>query len=666
METLNQARRFLSFVKTHKYVLFLIIIASGVLLGSEAKNLESLIPDQPPITISDIGIIKQQAKGNWQVVPKGLVLGPGERGEVIFQIPKEKGEGAVFTFSFFSDQDLTNQVSLSLNGVDYVQIAKNKMFYENILDLTKYVEQADFFWLKLSAENRDFKRWQPALVLGKKLEIALIKNPLKLPRLDIIFLLIIIPILGFYFGKVTTKKEKIGFTFAWGLLAGEIMIRLFWPDFLSGAVNAMGLTLNFPIFFYFAVLLAYLLISIANKNTDLPEFSCLALLGIVALALSLRWEYLNEFKYGILDPDVQFFKSLALEMKHPYDTSYREPLWILIIRIWQEIYGPDDLGIKLLGVFFSLMLVLTSYKFFLDYTRSYPLALLVAFFLATNEFLIQRSPRGFRLEIYTASIMMFCSYVFVPSARLSPRTRLIGLAVWSTLLELIRINSFFFIFPFLIYSFWKFRINWPKLLYPIIAISIFLAPFLVCCYQKFGDPFYSINIHSSWYRNHEFKSNCVGCPTPEELNRNSYAGEKVAATKYIFGMHQTQEIIKNTLQGYYAIFLQHSFKIQYLKSQIGKTSLIFYYFYLAGLIFLVFSRYRILLAVPLFLINILAFLVLGTHIDVRILAHTSPFVTFFLAYGIWTPLAILSRSISKAVSNFKPSSPGQNGLTTSS
>lgn len=641
----------LSFIRAQKYLYVLIVIASGAILISDWKNIKNIFPTETPIITSrydwPAGKAKAEIQGDWKEAPMGLALDPGGSGNIVFEVKKEKEEGATFILSFFSFPGLDNEISLSLNKTDYTTIAKNFNFAKYRIDVSKYVKGVDTFWLRLSAKIRAYNTFNKSTVL-ENIQINTIKNPIFLPDIHILFFLIIIPILLFCFSKTLFSNEIFSFIFSLFILAGEILIKYFWPGFLIKPIIIISMEsyFTFPFFVYFFILLIYLFVyyffpQFGKSNSQLTQ---LILLGIIALALNLRWGQLFAIKYSALPLDVQTYKDITLQMSHPFDTNFREPLWIWVLKIWLWIFGSADLSIRLLTVLFSLLVIIISFKFFKDYTNNNWLALLVSFFLSVNGYFIFMSPRGYRLELYTCSVILFCYFAFVSSEILSDKLRLAGLTVFVALLELIQINSFIFTLPFLLYGFWKHSINYRKIFVPILITLIFLAPYLSYSYFKFGDPFYSINKHAVWYRNKEFKTNCQGCPTARELEVDSYSGLKVNSFQYFLKMHRLKDVLLRTMNGYYIVFLKNSY---YLQSEIGVNLSVFYYLYLAGLILVIFSRYRGLIIIALFLINLLAFFVPTTKISPRILAHASPFFTFFLAYGIWVPLAFYHKTISK-------------------
>jgi len=174
-------------------------------------------------------------------------------------------------------------------------------------------------------------------------------------------------------------------------------------------------------------------------------------------------------------------------------------------------------------------------------------------------------------------------------------------------------------------------------------MAIFLAPYLIYSEIHYGDPMYSANIRAVWWRNFEFvrikEVGCPGCPLRQELSTNSYAGSYTTNFQYIFRMHSLQEVIKNTVSGYMDLFLEHT---SLFKLQIGKSSAVFYWLFLLGVVTLLISQYREVLLFPLLTINLLAFLI-PLRIDPRLVAHVAPFTALVVGFSIWRASLALYR-----------------------
>lgn len=356
---------------------------------------------------------------------------------------------------------------------------------------------------------------------------------------------------------------------------------------------------------------------------------------IIALALVIRWDVLMEFQYRPLDPDAVGYRQITEAMKHPYDTSYREPLWIWVIKIWYVLLGSSDLSLRVLSILFSLFLLIGAYKLFSSCVHGALPTLITVTLLAVNPYLAFMSVRGLRLELYTIAILLLIGDVLIPSEKLTAGRRTMGLAVWGTATTMVQLNSLVFV-PFLwAYAYWRHRLDWQKAVFMCGTLAVVLTPYLLYCREKYGDPFWSSNVHAKWYRNYEFVARkgiqCEGCPTLEEYQARGHSGAPVTAVHYIFGMHGIGEVITRLGVGYADLFIRPS---PYLWRQIGIGMPVLYYVYLVGLAGILLSPARILLAVAVIVINFIAFLIpLG--IDARLVMHVAPFVCFVVGYGFW-------------------------------
>ena len=659
--------KIISFRKSNKTFAFLFLFTVGVITFASRNSLKMLINSTPPVlqpAYSWEELLRNHAElsGDWFVDKSMLALPPGGYGQLILKANKKVGEGIIVRLRLSSDKYLSNKLEVSNDGKNYRLLFTNSSFFNNPIDLTSYVERSDCVWLKLFASYQYFNNQDLGIVL-ENIEIQPIENPLHLPNLPALFLLILIPVLFYFLGRLVFARERIATFLALFILMLEVASQYYFPEiansklffrstwatFILNVLNnwkvdayLLRWPLDFPLFAYFIALIIYCLFLWFRKNnfSNRHYWGIFFLLLLVAWGFNLRWEVLQENKYDSLDGDVFAFRELALNMKYPYDTGPREPLWICMIKMWSMVFGSNDVNIKILTVLLSLIGIIVCYKFIHDYTGKESLALITSYLLSTNSYLGWFCTRGFRLELYIILIMCFSYFIFIPPAKLSNRARLLGLSLAGALTTLLQINSIIFIIPALVYSFGKYSIEWKKILIPLISILLLILPYLAYCEIKYGDYFISNNLHAVFYRNHEFVNKkqvgCEGCPTPQEYSQSKYSGKQITSFRYIFGMHTLREIVENTLKGYYGIFLKKS---QLLDKQTGKGTSIPYYLYLVGLIVLALSSYRELLLMPIFSINFLAFIV-PMGIDPRLVEHAAPFSSLALAFGIWAPLAL--------------------------
>lgn len=360
-----------------------------------------------------------------------------------------------------------------------------------------------------------------------------------------------------------------------------------------------------------------------------------AVTGIILLGLVARWEALAIAAHLPLDPDAVVYRQIADDMQHLYDTKFREPLWIWVIKLWFLIFGSSDLHLRILSVFLSVFLLVAAWQFIYRLTGHAGISLLTLTILAAHPYLILMSVRGLRLELYTIALLILAFYTFVGDPCISPRARILGLTIGGTLTILQQLNSFTFVPFFWLYAFWRYRLPWLYLLAPASAAAALVAPYLIYCARTFGDPLWSINVHAIWYRNYELmvvkKTGCAWYRSLAEFEKNAYLGPKITTFEYIFKMHSLKEVVLRLAEGYGKLFLYPN---RYFWLQIGVKSLLAYLVYIAGLLKLLASRYRSVLLYPLLTINMLAFLV-PINIDPRLVAHTTPVTAWIFASGLW-------------------------------
>lgn len=486
---------------------------------------------------------------------------------------------------------------------------------------------------------------------------------LPLPDLPLFFLFILIPLITLQLVRYAISRRGWALVAALIVLGAELssyhLVPGFWGQGWAyvhiGELSGLPYQIHLPWaagIIYGLLLLAYLVLSWLRHDTIKQKtyLITLSVFGILALAFILRWQMLLANKSEVLFPDVIGYRSIADSMTSPYDTGSREPLWPWMIRLWFLIFGSADVHVRMLTVFLSTTLLYVVYRFIQSYIGNFWLALVTIFFLTINEYLVFLSMGGLREELYTIIIVMLAYYTLSPSERLRPGWRIFGLSLWATLAELLRINSFTFLLPLLLYAFWRHKLDWRKVAIPIAAVILFLAPHLIHNAQQFGDPLWSANIQGIWYRNYEFvvvkQTGCDGCPTPEMQTQGSYGGSRTTNFHYIFGMHPLTEIVTNTLQGYWMLFIRSPNVLRLpIGSRIMILKVLLLLVYLAGLLLLLWSQFRGVLLFPLLTINLIAFVVPIGDFDPRLAVQVDPFTALALAYGLWVGGVVLPNVI---------------------
>jgi hypothetical protein len=460
-----------------------------------------------------------QLLGEWQILPDGLGLSAGHAGTVLYKVTKEADEDINLVLWYYWNNLRQTSVEVSANGVDYQTVLKNTHLIGRSLRLTPYVVGRREIWIRLSARFTASDSQQPWIVLDK-IQIIKVKNPVDLPYLPGIFLFIAIPLTVSAWVRRCKRPAAIALPII--VLAAATIFSWLWPQWVRA-----GLCVPLPpgsSLEQVRIPWVWLGYSIVAAGASLRKGRSVStgplLLVLFALALILRWEALTEFHYRPLDPDASGYRQIADAMKHPYDTSFREPLWIWIIKLWFLLLGSSDLNLRLLSVLLSLSLLGAAYKLFSECVQERGPGLATVALLAVHPYLTFMSIRGLRMEPYALTILLLARHALVPGDSMAAGRRVACLAVWGTAAVMVQLNSLIFMPLLWGYAFWRHKLGWKKVLVPGAAMAAVLAPHLLYSSRQFGDPFWSTNVHAKWYRNYEFvhlrREGCDGCPTVEE------------------------------------------------------------------------------------------------------------------------------------------------------
>jgi hypothetical protein len=582
-------------------------------------------------------------EGGWAVTSDGLKLEPGQSGSVTIRVKNEPESQLVALISGRRGSGFRWSVSVSGDGNAFRPVMRNVPLDRTRLDLTASVAYLASVWIKLSAESDGRSSGLEPAELSHVRVVAR-QAPLTVPNLPIAALLVLTPVLAYAVRASIRPAGALPFSLL--VLGGiavlaEAIARMRMVDVLLPWWERAVLSQQYN--HYLVVPYGLLLVlwwwrARQEKGFESQRKSWLsfALLGILAWGGSTRLSALVEWGWSRTNPDVIWYMQLSQAMTSPYDTGWREPAWIWIIKAWFWSTGNTTLmHQRVLTIALSTALLWVAYKLFRDYTDLPLVGLLAAGLLCVNPYLIGLSTQGMREETYLIAVLCFVYFIFVADTKYSLRGQVIGLALSGAAVQLLRFNSYVIVIPLLAVWAWKQAAGKRRYVaLPLAFITLLSVPHMVHNGRAYGDPMYSVNVHYAWARNHEFvnfkKVGCEGCPSREELQVACCGGPPVGLYGYLFGMHSLEEIVERVGRGYLDMYLRPTV---WFGIQSGTQSYLGYMFYLVGLGAILFSPYRAMVGVIVLLANGVPFaMTLG--IDPRIGIQTVPFVTFILAYGI--------------------------------
>ncbi|MDO8547433.1 MAG: glycosyltransferase family 39 protein [Nitrospirales bacterium] len=598
-------------------------------------------------------------EGEWEIGPHGLVLPPGRSGSVTVHIPNVRAGQVFLILQSLGPVGSGYVVSVSLDGQTFHKAQKGTFSKNARIDLTPAVSPFQPAWIKVRVTAEAIGLPSGPEVLSR---IRVVERPVPSSFANPAFasLIVFTPVLAYLTrARQRTTGEML---YSLGVLCGlvvliETIARVGTADLQYGvSLDAFAQERNAYLVVPYALLLALWMWPVRKGEGAIFSkrvWEGFALAGILVWALVIRLEQFQSFAGAPLLPDAVLYRELALAMNSPYDTGMREPLWIWMIRGWFWLVGESEQALRVLTLVLSLGVLVAACKLFRDYTGRPFVGLLVALLLSLNPYLVRLSAGGLREEAYMLLILCFVYLVFVRTRERSLVAQAIGIALSGAALLLLRLNSYVFVVPLLLFWGWKRstehgRRSWIALALIGSFLAVAVAPHLVHNERLFGDPLFSLNNLATGTRNQEFiivkGTGCPGCPTAEQVRQNLFHGPPVTTFEYLFRMHSLRELAGGLAEGYWNMYLWPSDLYRVLVGP--QLPVLTYGFYILGLGLVLFSPHREVVLVMVLLSNMFPFFLAMKILDVRLVMHLVPFVAFLVAYGVWRTMEIVVRFVS--------------------
>ena len=590
--------------------------------------------------------------GDWTRTLKGLRLQPGQSGHILVPVNKaDQDAKMVIKVRGRGGSGFHLAVLVSADGHSFREVWQGALHDSVRVELTPVAGGRERLWIKLAASMESTASPNEAGILTEIRVFS--RGPFAFPNVALACLFVLTPMLAYV--AWSKHRPERALLYSLGFLGGQTILSgtITWTDpvYLCGMTRYLWwldpLIPDPRCEMYFTIpygillgLLAWSMRIWSCSSEAQRQWAGFALLGILAWTGSLRLEQLVQVSGLPLEGDADYYWFLAEALRSPYDTTWREPLWVWMVKGLMWSGGDSTLSLRVLTVALSLLAIYSAYKLFSDYTRQPFVGLVVALLLSLNPYLIGMSVRGMKEETYMVLVLWFVYLVFVRKEQESTAWRSVGLALSGAGLLLVRLNSWVFVAPLLLLWSWRqargHDRRWGLRLACITAfIGVAIAPHLVHNDQMYGDPFFSVNHHAVWGRNFEFLivkgGGCTGCPTAEELEQDSYAGPRLTTYDYFFKLHSLREVRERLFTGYTEMYL---IPTDHFKVQAGTDNMLAYLVYCLGLVLALRGPHRAMLAVVVLLINGIPLLMTLAH-EPRVGIHTAPFVAFVLALGLW-------------------------------
>ncbi len=226
----------------------------------------------------------------------------------------------------------------------------------------------------------------------------------------------------------------------------------------------------------------------------------------------------------------------AMSLGSFYDASFREPVYVGLVKFFVALAGRREIGILLQSLFFSIAVLPLAFLLAIPMVgRWWAVAMLVP--LVLHEWLIFEAPSGYRLSAYVFFLLLFVATVFGRD-RGHPVLRPVISGVLAAVVCLIRLSGLSLVLPILVLGAWEKRkqSGWPMLGVAVFTMTVLVAPYLVNCYRVHGDPFYAISFHTQFWLRAE------GTENPASLG-------EVSLYRYVTEFHEMGELLMGNLRG---------------------------------------------------------------------------------------------------------------------
>jgi len=199
---------------------------------------------------------------------------------------------------------------------------------------------------------------------------------------------------------------------------------------------------------------------------------------------------------------------LARGMTSFYAANVREPIHPYSTKLWLSLLGGQDVAVSFNSASFSVLAVAATYLLG-AYAFSRWVGLAAALALALERDVIAFAAEGWRDDATMALFVLACA-VFLRCLNRPTLVNAVLAGIIGGAAVLTRITTLSFLLPAIGLLVWcglRPRADGPSrgAYWRAAAISLGImclvaAPFLINCAIAFGDPFYSINAHTSFYR----------------------------------------------------------------------------------------------------------------------------------------------------------------------
>lgn len=218
---------------------------------------------------------------------------------------------------------------------------------------------------------------------------------------------------------------------------------------------------------------------------------------------TLQWRQgSNPYEKG----DPMNYLRMARNMESFYAAQFREPMYVFVTKQSLGVFRQQDIAVSFGSAFFSILAVAATYILG-SAAFSWPVGVLSMLFMTVEQEVISLGVDGWRDDTFMLLVLM-SAYAFVRLLKNLSFGNAIFAGFACAGACLTRLTSFSFILPafaFLILFSAEpsLRKRVKTIGLSLLVLGILIAPFLINCAIVYGDPLFSINDNTKFYRSRE-------------------------------------------------------------------------------------------------------------------------------------------------------------------
>jgi tetratricopeptide (TPR) repeat protein len=222
---------------------------------------------------------------------------------------------------------------------------------------------------------------------------------------------------------------------------------------------------------------------------------------------------------------------MARAMKSFYAAQFREPFYVFVVKQFLRFFDQKDIAVSFASAFFSVLCVFATFLL-AQYAFSWWVGVLASLGMAIDSELISIGADGWRDDTFMFLVLMF-SYALLRLFRKVSFGNALFAGIVAGLVCLTRMTSFSFILPGYLFVLLagkepSMKNRARSVLLSASMFCIIIAPFLINCAIVYGDPLFSVNDNTKFYRSRE------NIPAEKPKTVALYLTEKLVERPYKF------------------------------------------------------------------------------------------------------------------------------------